>query len=219
MTTTKALVKALVKAKSKVKVAPKAKAKKKIWFKVLVGDQASSGGEFTYSLPTETSPRQWTPGKWHGIPKKSKLKICSVGFHITMNPAVWWKRNATAYVAEYEGETTQPQEKTKIAVRKIRLLRPAAKAELAKHGIYLGGIHTHRDEETSVWAYGEAQVTIKTDCEYECIHAYAADRSVIIRHTPGSTELYDSATLVDLNYQKSAKPKIMHATSWRPVGP
>jgi hypothetical protein len=131
-------------------------------FKVLKDGKSFHGGKHTWSLPIGD-----TPGEWHKIAYDPI--ICGQGFHVTSNPALWWKEGCTVYVAEVGGrQITAPvsaEDPTKIAVQECRLLRLATEAELNEHRIFTSGSHAFSDGRcivsgsATVTASGSATVT------------------------------------------------------------
>src|ERR1700677_3203555 len=111
-----------------------AKAKTKLLYKVLVNGRSCHGGTFKWSLPSKGKP-----GKWHSI--KSKVQVCSIGFHLTDDPTKWFdKKNAVIYVAEGSGKSETLEDKT--AFEKARLIRKLSDVELARLQIFKTGTHT-----------------------------------------------------------------------------
>ena len=99
-------------------------------YKVLLAGQSCDRGTHAWSLPTQNADGSWTPGDWHEIPASRRLALCSVGFHLTVDPRAWWKAGRTVYLAEAEGERTE-RAGDKIAFRKVRLLRRVTAADVA----------------------------------------------------------------------------------------
>ena len=111
----------------KIKAAPVVAPKTSI--KVLRGGESWHGGDHKWSLPTQAADGTWTPGGWT---PPVKPVVCSVGYHLTSEPARWWgEGDVAAYLAEYDGAVSAREGEDKIAVERCRLLRPLTVAELA----------------------------------------------------------------------------------------
>lgn len=78
-------------------------------------------------------PKFGTPGKWHVIPRKNKLKICEVGFHVPfLESLLSWKKYYAmnsyriAYIVQLGGDYVYSMpyyEYSKFACRRIRLIK------------------------------------------------------------------------------------------------
>lgn len=148
----------------------------KIAFKVLVAGESCSGGDFKWSLPKKNSKGRYTPGKWHSIDAKPVL--CVTGFHLTNDPAFWWKEGAIVYIAEYAGRKAGNPTDNKFSVEKVRLLRPATELELRRKRIFTSGKHTVNSCRSG------AQIYIVTN-----------DAELTLKGIPHSTYAYDKATV------------------------
>lgn len=106
------------------------------WFKVLHEGRSCSGGDFTWSLPTEAGGT-WTPGDWAELPAHESVEMCVRGFHITRSPHLWMVPGATTYLVEIPDDVLRgslgafARGDDKSVVRKCRLVRPLTPAELA----------------------------------------------------------------------------------------
>ena len=110
--------------------------------KVLKNGQSWHGGNHEWALP-ELIDNTWKPGAWTSA---INPVWCESGWHLTNNPVAWWGdgEGVVAYLVEYEGTTagpytSAPDDPTKFAVERCRLLRPLTSAELAEKGIFLTG--------------------------------------------------------------------------------
>ena len=121
--------------------------------KVLCGGRSWHGGEHEWSLPTKADDGSWTPGDWTPAVEPS---MCSRGWHLTREPAVWWgsAEGVVGYLAQWEGAHVAREDK--IAVERCRLLRPLTRAELESCGVFAEGVHAVSSGRA--WASGSATV-------------------------------------------------------------
>jgi hypothetical protein len=154
-------------------------------FKVLNGLKSCHGGEHT-----------WTLGEWYRI--YAEPIVCSRGFHVTENPAAWFKPGCTVYVAEIDGLTDRApdnaEDSTKVAAQACRLIRPATDAELVERGIFLSGSHQACKGLSVVWgtasviATGSASVVA-----YESSSVKAYDSSSVKAYGSATVRAYERA--------------------------
>lgn len=85
-------------------------------YKVLIGGRSCHGGTMAWSLP-----RDGQPGEWHEI--DGPIELCERGLHLTPQPEAWWKEGAQVYEVEAEGVTGDVMADTKVAARRVRLIR------------------------------------------------------------------------------------------------
>ena len=124
------------------------------YYKVLVNGRSCNGGDAEWSLPKQREDGTWEPGEW--MPEISgPLALCANGYHLTREPARWWREGAECYVAEWEGEHVGDGG-DKIAVRRCRLLRRLTAAELASLRVFVDG--SHQVSDGIAWASGFARV-------------------------------------------------------------
>jgi len=129
--------------------------------KVLVGDRSCNGGDHRWSLPVQNEDGKWTPGEWHE--HVGPLAILTAGFHLTRNPAFWWKEGAEAYAVEYEGALRDANGElvvhlgNSICCRRVRLTRRLTDSRLETYNIYRSGWHCLSGQIVAV-AEGEAVV-------------------------------------------------------------
>jgi len=81
---------------------------------------------FEWSLPTQSESGEWIPGEWHAV--KGRIKYRRNGLHLARPDQIeWWTkhlrgRKLTAYVVEYDGQTSVGVHG--FAARRVRILRP-----------------------------------------------------------------------------------------------
>ena len=127
-------------------------------YKVLVDGKSCHGGNMTYSLPKGKKP-----GKWHK--HTGKLSICKSGFHLTWNPAHWWKKDAECYEVEAKvfGECTEDD--CKVVVGEVRLIKKLTEKDLEQFQIFYSGKHEVKSGKaiacstSQVTAWNSSQVT------------------------------------------------------------
>lgn len=126
------------------------------YYKVLLHGRSCHGGDCEYALPMQREDGTWEPGEW--MPEiRGPLTLCANGYHLTREPARWWREGAECYVAEWDGEYVGDGDGgDKIAVRRCRLLRRLTAAELASLRVF--GEGSHQVSDGIVWASGSARV-------------------------------------------------------------
>jgi len=164
-------------------------------FKILVDGKSSHGGRLTWSLPTQQGD-EWTPGEWHGV--EGEIQLCHNGLHVTDKPAQWWKQGATAYFVECEGDycSALEEQESKIAFRRVRLLRPATNDELFALNVFL--TDTHQVEKGFFIASGSATVEASGSATVEAygsatVKAYGS--ATVQAYGSATVQAYDSATV------------------------
>src|SRR5690606_7506155 len=124
------------------------------YYKVLLHGRSCHGGDCEYALPVQREDGTWEPGEW--MPEiRGPLALCAHGYHLTREPARWWREGAECYVAEWDGEHVGDGG-DKIAVRRCRLLRRLTAVELASLRVFVEG--SHQVSDGIAWAYGSARV-------------------------------------------------------------
>lgn len=86
-----------------------------IRFKVLTADGCSAhGGDFTWSLPMDGHPGDWTPRIDHPV-------MCRRGYHLTTDPMRWPLTGMRVFEAEHDGVVDTEFDKT--VHHQVRLIR------------------------------------------------------------------------------------------------
>ena len=173
-------------------------------FKILVDGKSSHGGELTWSLPTQRDS-EWKPGEWHSV--EGDIQLCFNGLHVTDKPAGWWKQGATAYFVECDGDYQSglDEDESKIAFRRVRLLRPATDNELFALNVFLTG--AHRVEKGFFIASGSATVQASGSAT---VRAYGS--ATVEAYGSATVEAYDSATaLISEHWSTNVKVNVKGA--------
>lgn len=164
------------------------------YYKVLVQGRSCHGGDCEYSLPTQSDDGTWEPGEW--MPEISgPLEPCGNGYHLTREPARWWREGAECYEAEWDGDYIADDYDT-IVVRRCQLLRRLTTAELAALQVFVEGSHLVSDGiaaasgSARVWARGSAQVWA-----FESARVEASDSARIFARGSARVEARDSAQI------------------------
>lgn len=148
------------------------------YYKVLLHGRSCHGGNAEWALPKQREDGTWEPGDW--MPEiQGQLALCINGYHLTSEPALWWRVGAECYEAEWDGEHVGDGG-DKIAVRRCRLLRRLTADELASLRVFIDG--SHQVSDGVAWAYGSAQVK-------------ALGSARVRAHDYAQVEVYDSATV------------------------
>ena len=156
------------------------------YYKTLVNGRSFHGGEFEYSLP-----KNGKPGKWHKITKP--LLMCEVGFHVTSEPANWWRKDAQCYLVEYRGEVIEETGSDKICVAEVRLVREVDPAEVQ---IFYAGSHVVGSGKCL--AYNSATVKAYDSATVEAFNSAtvkAYGSATVEACNSVTVEAYDSATV------------------------
>src|SRR5690606_5021590 len=123
------------------------------------------------------------------------------GYHLTREPARWWREGAECYVAEWDGEHVG-YGGDKIAVRRCRLLRRLTASELASLRVFVEG--SHQVSDGIAWASGSATVEAYDSARVEAygsatVEAYgsatvrASGSATVRAYGSATVEAYDSA--------------------------
>ena len=89
-------------------------------FKVLdANGKPLHGGKGDWSLPTPpTEPGgEWTPGDW--MPEIAEPKCCERGYHGTVQPMTWWRKDARLFVMESRGAMSFESDKACVAAARL----------------------------------------------------------------------------------------------------
>src|SRR5690606_6084570 len=154
------------------------------YYKVLLHGRSCHGGDTEWALPKQREDGTWEPGEW--MPEiRGSLALCANGYHLTREPARWWREGAECYVAEWDGEHVG-EGGDKIAVRRCRLLRRLTAAELASLQVFMEGAHQVSDG--IAWASGSARVEVYGSATVKA-HGFAQ----VWAHDSARVWAYDSA--------------------------
>jgi hypothetical protein len=156
------------------------------YYKLLCGDRSYDGEKRTWSLPTADGPGEWQTSRQ--------------GFHLTRDPAKWFRPSSAVYLAEYRNRLVgpdDPEDPDEIFVRECRLIRPLTEAELAALRIYFDG--DHELTEGACVASGGARVTVSgsaTVTAYDSATVTAYGSAKVAATGSASVTAYDSAIVV-----------------------
>jgi len=156
------------------------------YYKVLLHGRSCHGGDAEWALPKQREDGTWEPGEW--MPEiQGQLMLCGNGYHLTREPARWWREGAECYVAEWDGEYVgDGGGGDKIAVRRCRLLRRLTAAELASLRVFVEG--SHHVSDGIAWASGFAQVKASGFAQVK-----ASDSARVEAYGSAQVWAYDSA--------------------------
>lgn len=149
-----------------------------ILYKVLKNGRSTYFIDFEWSLPSEEGP-----GQFHEY--EGELKKCQSGFHLTRNPAHWFRQDFQVFLAEYQGEIIGLEKPIdlsldKVVARKVRLIRQLTSKELEEFNIFYDGVH-------------EVISEIAFACGTSTINAY--DKSVIHACHNATVNAYDNCSV------------------------
>src|SRR5690606_32824707 len=189
------------------------------YYKVLLHGRSCHGGDAEWSLPKQREDGTWEPGEW--MPKiRGPLELCANGYHLTREPARWWREGAECYVAEWDGEHVGDGDGgDKIAVRRCRLLRKLSNGELAALRIFADGRHVvtggfavasgsalvEARDSARVWAFGSARVEAFGSARVEAFgsaRVEAHGSAQVWAHGYAKVEAYGSAKVEAYGFVK-----------------
>lgn len=189
------------------------------YYKVLGGRPSGPVEKQTWSMQ-ELEDGTTEPGAWREVEERP-LRMGHNGFHITPDPAPWWRKGASCYEVEFEEPLTDKNGTVvkgymaRIVVARVRLMRKLSREDLEQIRIFETGEHSVKNGiacvcgnaslracgNAYVFAHGNASVYAYENSK---VHAYgnatieASDLAIVTAYeratvsAQGLSEVYPS---------------------------